>query len=573
MRTRRLETVLSACFFLLILSLLYTQIFRYPFYSKLSKNNVIRIIPIDGPRGMIFDRNGTTLVSNRLSFDLAIVYQELKNRSDFLRILSDLFGMSRDEALRSLRKASQKPYAPVVILEDIAREKAIYLEEASSYMDGLVIETRSRRHYLYDDSGSHLFGYLTEITEEELEDLKGYGYRAKDLVGRSGLEKCYDRYLTGVAGGVQIQVDNKGRQRKVLGLKEPSSGKDLYLTIDISLQTLSDRLLGDRAGAIVVMNPQNGEVLALASHPSFDPNVFVKAGASRERLNLINDKGGKPLVDRAIAGLYPPGSIFKVVVATAALNTKKITRDTRFFCSGVYALGKARFNCWKEGGHGQQNVVDGLMNSCNIFFYNTGRAAGVDNIEMYAKLFGFGRPTGIDLPDEAAGLLPGRLWKRLYKGENWYEGDTVNYSIGQGYLLVTPIQVLEMMSVIANKGSLIRPYLVKKIDNAVVQKPRPKRLPVRDAVIQTVREGLFNVVNAEHGTARRAQAEGVHVAGKTGTAQNPHGRTHAWFSGFAPYEDPRLCVVVFLEHGGKGGLDPTEIARNIFEEAKAKGYI
>lgn len=572
-RERILNSAISVFFVILIAGLAYTQLLRYFYYSSLSKNNVIRIIPIDSPRGIIFDRNGVPLVTSRLSFDAAIVYQELKQREKLITSLGDALGVSREKIIKSLGKASLKPYAPVTIVEDIGKDNAMVLEEASADMRGLVIETRSRRNYLYNEIGSHLFGYLSEITEEELENLRDYGYRPKDLIGRSGLEKYYDRFLEGVDGGIQIQVDNKGRQRKILGVKEPVSGRDLYLTVDISIQKVCDRLLGEHPGAVVVMDPRSGEILALASHPPYDPNVFVSAGTSAERLRLLNDRRGRPLSDKAISGLYSPGSVFKIVIASGALDTKKITPGTHFFCSGSYALGNARFDCWKEGGHGSQDVVDGFMNSCNVFFYNTGRVMGVDNIENFAKSFGFGKPTGIDLPDEVGGLVPGRLWKRMEKNDNWYEGETVNYAIGQGYLLVTPIQILQMMSVVANNGNIVRPFLAKQIGSTPVAAVRKRSIGLKSTTIKKVREGLFKVINDESGTGRRARAEGVQVAGKTGTAQNPQGKTHAWFAGFAPYDDPKICLVVFLEHGGKGGLEPAEIAKSIFEEAKAKGYL
>lgn len=573
MRDRILNIVVSALFIFLVIGLAYTQVLKFSHYSALSKNNAIRIIPIDGPRGRIFDRNKIPMVADRLSFDAAVIYQELKDRDKLIRILGDVAGISRRDVMKSLETARRKPYAPVTIMEDIDKEKALILEEASFDVDGLVIETRSRRQYLYDEVGSHIFGYLSEIGDEELESLRDYGYHLKDLVGRSGLERYYQTYLAGTDGGMQIEVDNRGRQTKILGIKEPSHGKDLYLTVDISLQIACDRLLGGHNGAIIVMNPKNGEILALVSHPAFDPNIFVKPGTSAERLRLLRDELGLPLLNRAISGVYPPGSVFKVVVATGALETKKISSSTHFFCQGSYKVGKATFDCWKEEGHGSQGITDALMNSCNVFFYQTGRTMGADNIEAFAKLFGFGRPTGIDLPDEARGLVPGRLWKRLYKKDNWYEGETVNYAIGQGYLLVTPIQILEMMAVAANKGIAVRPHIVKRIDSTLVSNVKTRSLGLKSDVLQSVRRGLFNVVNGEAGTGKRAKVEGSAVAGKTGTAQNPQGRTHGWFGGFAPYDDPKICLVVFLEHGGKGGLEPSEIARSIFETAKAKGYL
>ena len=573
MRDRVLAVIMTALFVLLLAGLFYTQIVRFGYYHKLSKNNSIRVIPIDGPRGSIYDRSGVPLVTNRLSFDVAIIYQELRDRKTLVRLLNNVLGMTGEQIAAALEKAAARSYVPVVIAGDIDKAKAFALEEESFNIDGLIVETRSKRNYIYNFMGSHVFGYLSEITEDELDALKEYGYRMKDLVGRDGIEKYYESLLKGVDGGTQIEVDNRGSRTRVLGLKEPAGGKDIFLTIDMVLQTASDKLLGDRKGAVVVINPATGEVLALASHPSFDPNIFVKPDTNRQRLKLMCDRVGRPLSNRAISGLYPPGSVFKLVTATAALETRKINQWTRFFCAGSYKLGSATFDCWKEGGHGSQSVREGLMNSCNVFFYNTGRVTGIDAIEEYTKLFGYGKPTGVDLPDEVKGIVPGRIWKRLQRKDGWYEGETLNYAIGQGYLLVTPIQVVCMTAIIANKGSLVRPYLVKQIGADPVSNAKSKGLGIRPETILAVREGMREVVNNEGGTGKRAKLDGVVVAGKTGTAQNPQGRTHAWFTGFAPYNDPKICVVVFLEHGGKGGLEPAEIAHGIFEEAKKRGYL
>ena len=572
MRERILSIAIYILFALLLMAFFYAQIIRYPYYSMLSKNNSIRVIPISGPRGNIYDRNGVALVSNKLCFDVALIYHEISDENKLMKTLEDVLGFSRQDMMNALNKAKLKPYAPVTIVEDIDKEKAFVLEEASVDVDGLKIETRSRRNYIYGNVGCHIFGYLSEVTEDELEELGDYGYHSKDLIGRSGLEKYYDYYLTGADGGTQIEVDNRGRQTRVIGLKEPSAGKDLQLTIDIALQSACDKLLGERRGAIVVMNPMTGEVLALSSHPTFDPNIFVKSGTSMDRLKLLRDKLGRPLSDKAISGFYPPGSVFKIVTSSAALETKSITEFTYFTCTGSYMLGNAKFDCWKEGGHGAQNVTDGLMNSCNVFFYNTGRKTGVDNLETYAKLYGFGKPTGIDLPDEVKGLVPGRAWKRSRGKSIWYEGETLNYAIGQGYLLVTPIQILNMMAAVANGGEIVRPYIVKRIDSTFVSSSKEGRLGVSEKTLNKVREGLYKVVNAEGGTGKRAKVEGLIVAGKTGTAQNPQGVTHAWFSGFAPFDGPKICLVVFVEHGGKGGLEGSEIAKGIFEVAKNRGY-
>lgn len=573
MRDRFLIAAISLLFFLLAASLFYNQILRYGYYSKLSRNNSIRILPIEGPRGNIFDRTGRPLVINRLSFDVAIIYQEIGDRRRLVRLLSDLLGMTGEEIVAALEKAGKRAYAPVTIAEDIGKDEALALEEASFDVSGLVIETRAKRDYIYKHFGSHIFGYLSEITDSELETLRDYGYRMKDLIGRDGLEKYYESFLRGTDGGTQIEVDNRGRQTRVLGIKEPENGQDLQLTIDLSLQLACDKLLGERKGAIVVMDPRNGDILALASHPAFDPNIFVRRGASRERVSLLNDRTGRPMSNRAISGIYPPGSVFKIVTASAALEQKKLTRNTRFFCPGKYKIGNTSFDCWKEAGHGSQNVVEAMMNSCNVFFYNTGRALGVNRMETYTRFFGYGKPTGIDLPDEVGGIVPGKAWKTARNKGGWYEGETLNYAIGQGYLAVTPIQVAVMAAVMANNGNLVRPRLVKRIGRDDIQCQKPKSLGLKDDTIQEVRKGLFEAVNNEIGTGKRAKAAGLIVAGKTGTAQTSQGSTHAWFCGFAPYGDPKICLVVFLEHGGKGGLEPAEMARGLFEEAKARGYL
>lgn len=573
MRDRFIISTLSVLFTLIVIGLFYNQIFMYGYYTKLSRNNSIRVIPIEGPRGNIFDRTGQVLVTNRLSFDAAIVYQEIEDRKKLMNLLSDQLGLSGAQIIDAFEKAGRRSYEPVTIAEDISKEKALALEEAGFDVRGIVIETRSRRNYLYKHFGSHIFGYLSEVTDKELETLKDYDYRMKDLIGRAGLEKQYENILRGVDGGTQIEVDSRGHQTRTLGLKEPESGQDLYLTIDLPLQVACDKLLGDHKGAIVVMDPRNGDILALASHPTFDPNIFVRRGTSEERLKLLNDRKGRPMSNKAISGTYPPGSVFKIVTASAGLEQKKITRWTKFFCPGFYKLGRTQFNCWKEGGHGPQDVVEGIKNSCNTFFYNTGRALGVDRMETYAKLFGYGKSTGIDLPDEVGGIAPGRDWKKSHKKGIWYEGETLHYSIGQGYLSVTPIQVLEMAAVMANNGNLVRPRIVKRAGSNDLPGQKPKNIGLKAETIQAVRKGLFEAVNNESGTAKRAKPEGATAAGKTGTAQNLQGRTHAWFCGFAPYNDPKVCMVVFLEHGGKGGVGPAEIAHGVFEEAKNRGYL
>ncbi len=573
MRDRVLVSILSGLFIMIVAGLFYNQILQYNYYARMSRNNSIRVLPIGGSRGMIYDRNGTPLVTSRLSFNVSIIYQEIGDRRKLAALLSKVLGMTGDQIMGAFEKAGRRPYASVIIAEDIPKDKALALEEASFDISGLDIETNAKRNYIYKHFGCHIFGYLSEISENELDLLKDDGYRMRDVIGRSGLEKYYESSLRGVDGGTQIEVDNRGHQTRVLGMKEPECGQNLQLTIDIRLQLAADKLLGEHKGAVVVMDPRNGEILALASHPTFDPNLFVQHGTSAQRVGLLMDKKGRPMSNKAISSTYPPGSVFKMVTASAALEERKITHNTRFFCAGTYKLGRSSFDCWKEGGHGSQSLIQGIMNSCNVFFYSTGRALGVDRLEEFTKLFGYGKPTGIDLPDEVGGIAPGKDWKIAHKRGSWFEGETLNYAIGQGYLSVTPLQVVRMVAVEANNGNLVQPHLVKKIGSAEIQPQKPKNLGLRDDTLREVRAGMFEAVNNESGTAKRAKVAGIIVAGKTGTAQNPHGRTHAWFCGFAPMSDPKVSVVVFLEHGGKGGVEPASIAHGIFEEAKSLGYM
>ncbi len=566
-------TMISGMFALLLLGLVYTQVLNYETYFTQSQRNFIRVLPIDGPRGRIFDRNGRILVNNRISFDVSCVYQEIGPKDAFIKTVSGILGVPARQIIKALNRASESSLsAPVVICEDIDSKKAIALEELESDLQGLMVENRSKRDYILADSGAHIFGYLGEINEEELERLKDYGYRMRSLIGRSGVEKYFNNYLTGIDGGEQIEVDSKGRRVNVLGLKEPVAGKDIWLTVDTRLQLLADKLLANKTGAIRVMDVHDGALLAMASRPSYDPNIFIDPDGGGERLRLLRSPS-KPLVNRALGGLYPPGSIFKIVVACAGLETKRISRSTRFVCPGRFSLGSAVFHCWKELGHGSQDIVEAIKNSCNVFFYNTGRALGVDTIESYAVKLGFGRPAGIELQEESAGLVPGRLWKMIALKDAWYEGETVNYAIGQGYLLVTPIQIIRMTAAVANGGRLVRPYIVKRIGAVDVSGMRFQDTGISQETLRIVREGMKRSVQDDSGTGRRARVEGLSIGAKTGTAQNPKGAPHAWFTGFAPWDDPKIAIVIIIEHGGKGGIGPADMAHQIFAEVKDAGLV
>ncbi len=424
------------------------------------------------------------------------------------------------------------------------------------------------RDYLYGNVLSHVAGYLGKISEEELERFRPYGYRIKDLVGKDGIEKFYNDYLRGTNGGLQVEVDNKGRQLGLLAVKEPRAGKALYLSIDIGLQKFCDSVLADKKGAIIVMDPFTGEIFALVSHPSFDPNVFARPGNAKEVSALLNNSTDFPMLNRAISGTYAPGSVFKIVVAASALDTGKFSDKDTFSCKGVLTVGNRPFRCWRQKGHGTLTILGAMKYSCNVFFYQLGLLCGADTIARYAFKLGLGKPVGVDLPGEASGFVPTPSWKRKKLGAPWFKGETANYAIGQGYLLVTPIQIVRLVAAIANGGRLVRPFIVSRIEDVDLYHAESRDTGIKKDTLRILKECLRGVVNEPHGTGLYARSKNIVVAGKTGTAQNPKGISHAWFAGFAPFEDPKVCVVVFIEHGGKGGLDPARFAKQIIEEAQ-----
>lgn len=579
MRLKAFAGIILFFFIALVLGLFYTQVASYNLYKGLSEKNRIRVMPLPAGRGKIYDRKGSLLVTNRIAFDVTVIFQEIENEENLAIILSGILGIDKKKISQRIEERSRKsPFVPVVIAEDIEKEKAIRLEEMRQDLPGVIVTTRPLRSYLYKDAISHVTGYLGKISEHELKRYKTYGYNTRDFVGKDGVERSYNEYLRGTDGGLQTEVDAKGRRLRVLAVKEPKQGKNLYLSIDIKLQQFCDSLFIEKTGAIVVMDPATGAILALVSHPAFDPNAFVKSNNSGEVLSFLRDNRTFPMLNRAISGTYPLGSVFKIVVTVAALETALFDDKKTFFCNGDYRVGNRVFHCWNEKGHRTQTIAEGIKNSCNVFFYQLGLLVGVDEISKYSFKLGLGVPTGVDLSGEASGLVPTQSWKKRELKRPWFKGETANYAIGQGYLLVTPIQTVRMVAAVANGGKLVEPFLVDKIEDASTTAKKKSRvnlhhkggreIRLKEKTIKTLREGLRDVVNARGGTGFYARSKDVLIAGKTGTAQNTRGESHAWFAGFAPAEDPKICVVVFAEHGGKGGLDPARFAKGIIEEAK-----
>lgn len=541
-------------------------------YMDLSKKNSIRLVPLVAPRGNIYDRNGNLLVGSRVAFDCAVILQEFKAIDKKLKELSPILQVPPDSLKKNIKENAIAPFIPVILKKDIGKETAIAISERSIDFPGLIIHTYPLRYYPYGNVGSHLTGYLGKISGEELDALRDYGYSVRDYIGRGGLELYYDDYLKGEDGGIQTEVDSRGRELRVLGMREPEQGKDITVTIDIELERYLDSLLGEDNGVIIVMDSETGEILGLVSKPDFDPNIFVSSVDPTLIKNLLRRRD-YPLLDRAVSGIYPLGSVFKIVTASAGLEQKKISVNEYLDCKGSYNIGDKQFGCWRSSGHGLQTIREGIKNSCNVFFYQVGRRVGAEELAKYALRYGFGKPTEVDLPYEKKGVVPNSIWKRRYKREPWYEGDTVNFAIGQGYLLVNPMQVLMMVNAVATEGDLVTPFLVKKIDTIEIFCQGKRQFDISKDTFQIIKDGMRKAVEDSDGTAIRARADTLEIAGKTGTAETGVENTHAWFVGFSPIEKPKISLVVFVEYGGKGGDKPSKIASQIFGKLKELQYL
>ncbi len=573
MRANKLSILFLAGFVILFLNLLRMQVIQGNYYRSLSERNRIRVIYLEGPRGKIVDRNGIPVVNNRLSFNVSAVPHEAKfTIHESCGILSMLLHVEAEELESRFEKGKPGHFNSILLAEDISPTQAMSIEERLDGLPGFMIETRPQREYPLRESVAHVTGFIGPMTTDELDRFEGVGYRQADWVGRDGVERMYESYLRGVSGGLQIEVDSRGRLVRALGVKEPVEGKDIELTLDSRLQSQVQNLLRTQKGAVIVMELEEGGLLSMNSNPSFDPNLFSSGQGRRDVGKYIHDADA-PMVNRGIRGQYPPGSIFKIVTALSGLEHKKITPVTSVNCRGYFIVGGKRFGCWNEAGHGPQNLSQAFAHSCNVYFYTTGLLAGIETLLGKTLEFGFSKPTGVDLPGEKNGFVPSREWKRKTFHEGWYDGETVNLAIGQGYLQVTPIQALNMVAAVATHGHIFKPHLVNKIEGMRVAERHTRFLNVPEADWKAVEEGLDQVVNSDTGTGRLARVPGVHILGKTGTAQSGQHKTHAWFVGFAPAKNPKIALVVFLENGGRGGVAAAGVAKSVFQWLKEASYL
>ncbi len=577
--------VLTACtlvgFLVLLGQLWYLQVLEGGRLRDLSERNRIRVRPAAAPRGILFDRNGLALVDNRPAFTLSLIPREMENRPTVLARLHLLLKIPLGELQELLARVPPDSFMPVRVRRGLTMEEVAKVEEWKLELPGVVVEVEPQRVYPGPRLGAHLLGYVREVSEDQMRQGR---YRRGDMAGQSGLERLLDEYLKGRDGGEEIEVDALGRPVRVVRRQEPRPGAHVVTTVDRRIQEVVERAMGDRAGAVVVLDPRSGDVLALTSSPAFDLDRFTGALGREAWLRLVRDPQF-PLLNRAIQSQYAPGSIFKIVVTAAALQEGVITPFDRLHCGPTFQLGPRIFKNWDDADWGDIDLYRALVRSCNTFFYQVGLKVGLATMERYARAFGLGEPTGIALAGEKPGRVPdpgerGRFGRRA--------GDTVNISIGQGQLLVTPLQVARLMAAVATEGILWKPRLLQRVESAdghlLYAEPSQMTgyVDLSPAVWAFLRKSLWGVVN-DGGTGAAARLPGIDVAGKTGTAQiiansdAARGQDHAWFAAYAPAEDPQVVVVVLVERGGRGGQAAAPIARQILhgiflEKVAAGGF-
>ena len=585
-RLVRIAFCVAGIFCLIFIRLFYLQVINGDELRRLSKNNCIRLKSTDPSRGMIFDRNGKLLVDNRPAFDLNIVLKDAKPIEQTVKKLSKYINVPESELMEKIEsEKTVSSYKPIILKKDIGRDTLAAIEVRKFDLPGVAVDVKPRRHYVEPQTAAHLIGYLSEINADELNSGEYPGYTVGDYIGKYGIEKIFESFLQGKRGGRQVEVNVMGQVVRILKTVDPQPGRNLYLTIDMHVQKKAEALLKGVAGAVAAMDPQTGQILALASSPSFDQNIFVD-GMSHEQWDAMVSNPLRPLENKVIQGEYPPASTFKIITAIAGLEEGVIDKNTTFYCPGYYKYGNRVYRCWKHAGHDSVNVVKALAESCDVFFYQVGQKLGIDRLSMYAIASGLGSPTGIDLDHEATGLIPTKEWKKRRTGVAWQGGETLSVAIGQGFDLATPLQMLVFTSAVANGGKIYKPLILKSVyssEGSVILESKKQlagKLPVSKQTLQIIKEGLWNVVNNKKGTAWIAHIEGLDISGKTGTAQvvgrskerglseeelSHRLKSHAWFVAYAPSADPKIAVSVMVEHGSHGSSAAAPIAREVIK--------
>ncbi len=569
----------------------YLEIVEGEKYRTLAEENRISLRLLTPRRGQILDRNRTPLALNQQNFRIVLLPGQVDDLGELLNELAQYIDITDNDRKRIARDVKNSGILDVVLVKDnLTRDQMDAVAVHSLELSGTSVDVGEVRSYPYGAATSHILGYVGNVSKREMnpdgdEDslLSVPGFR----IGKNGVEKQYDTALRGGAGNVQLEVNAHGSIVRELTRNDPNPGDDLVLGIDVGLQQyIQQRLAREQGGAAVIVDVDSGEIRALVSQPGFDPNLFTY-GISQEDWDRLSADENAPLLNKAISGVYAPGSTFKPVVAMAALEADIVDPDARVFCPGYYEIGTYRFYCWKHGGHGNVDLRQAMAQSCDTYFYDLGFRTGIDRIQAMAQRFGLGQKTGIDLPHERAGFVPGRAWKSSTQGQGWQQGETLVAAIGQGYILTTPLQLAVMAARLANGGKAIQPHLARTIGGRAVENIGWPSLGFVPAHLELIQDSLSAVVNETIGTAysSRISEKGLEMAGKTGTAQVRHisktereggvtanddlpwkERDHALFIGYAPTDTPRFAVAVVVEHGGSGSHAAAPIARDILQE-------
>jgi len=559
------------------------QILQGSEYTLRAERNRVRRISVVAPRGAIFDRNGVPLAENRPSFDVLLYREDMEDRDATTRFIIEKLGVSSESIERQFSRHKNTPrYRPIVVKEDVGMEDISIVEAYRRDHPEIRLAREQRRLYNYETTAAHLLGYMGEISEKELKSGEFPNAVTGTLVGRTGVEKTYNHILTGVDGARQVVVNSIGREIGVLEEIPTVAGGDIRLSIDLDLQLAAEKELEGRVGAVIAMDPRNGEILAMANAPSFNPNSFSPRISSAEWKEIINNPDN-PLQNRAIQNTYSPGSIFKIIMASAGLHTGALDDDPAVLCTGSSEYYGRIFGCASSAGHGALRLEQAIAASCNIFFYELGRKLGISTIAEHALLLGLGARTGIDLPGERSGVMPSPEWSKRVRNIQWFAGETISVAVGQGAVDTTPMQMLRAISAIATGGMLTTPHVFLGAETGNIQNAewRATKLPLKDENIRRIKEGMWRSVNAD-GTGRAAMVPGMNICGKTGTVQvvsrenrqfmRSNTENHSWFAGFADRDNPEIAVVVFAEHAGSGGAVAAPIAGKIFRTYYEKKY-
>jgi penicillin-binding protein 2 len=575
-------TVVFIIFVLMFCRLFYLQIIQGDYFKETAQKNSIRMRRALAPRGVIYDRAGVVLAESRPSFNLMLIPHEIKDEDQTLRIIAELLGREEKELHESMKRGRARyGNRSFPLISDMSRDELAKVESAKLVLPGVVVDVQPIRHYPLGSFASHLIGYLSEINRGELKRKDFAGYRRGDFIGKYGVEKTYEQILRGRDGGKNVEVDVRGRELRVLNEIESTPGNDLVLTIDHRAQLAAEEGLQVKQGAVVALDPRNGEVLVMASRPAFEPGDFARGVPARIWRALTRDVH-LPLNNRAIQGTYAPGSTYKLFTASAGIETGAIKPTTILHCPGYYTLGNHTYRCWKKGGHGSVNLHKAIVQSCDTYFYKVGVKVGVNKLAFFSRSYGLGSRTGIPLSGEKGGLIPTAEWKLKRFGHKWMLGETPSISIGQGYDLLTPLQLALAYGALANGGTVYEPRVLRKAtdpEGRLIEETEPiirGRVAVSDDHIRLLQKALEGVVNEPGGTGRRSRLPEIRVAGKTGTAQVARTsvtgtgsrvpykyRDNAWFVAYAPSKDPEIAVAVVAEHSGHGGSAAAPVARKV----------